>query len=116
MTEPIGLNYDLRLLPRGRTPFQRWHWELWNGATMISAGWHFHPLQAQRTMRIHAVRYAHRINGLRVIRPDVDHPTEAPWRGRPVTIDWGEMRIELTPVSPEQSRLSRGQSAAAASD
>jgi hypothetical protein len=103
MTEPIGLNYDLRLLPRGRVSFRRWHWELWHGATLLAAGWRLHPLQAQRSIRIHAVRYANRVNGVRVLRPDVDHPEETPWRGRPVTIDWGQMHIELTPVSTEQS-------------
>ncbi len=103
MTEPIGLHYDLRLLPRGRVSFSRWHWELWHGATLLAAGWRLHPLQAQRTIRIHAVRYAHRVNGVRVLRPDVDHPEETPWRGRAVTIDWGEMHIELTPVASEPS-------------
>ncbi len=104
MTEPIGLHYDLRPLPRGRVAFRRWHWELWHGATLLAAGWRLQPLQAQRTIRIHAVRYAHRINGLRVLRPDVDHPAETPWRGRAVTIEWGGMQIELTPVARDPSR------------
>jgi hypothetical protein len=104
MTEPIGLHYDLHLMPRGRVDFRRWHWELWHGATLLAAGWGFHPLAAQRAIRVHAVRYVHRINGLRVLRPDVDHPTEIPWRNRPVTIDWGEMHIELTPVDRGASR------------
>jgi hypothetical protein len=103
MTEPIALNYDLYLMPRGRVSFRRWHWELWRGATLLAAGWRQDPLEAQRTVRIHALRYAHRINGLRVLRPDVDHPEETPWRGRPVTIDWGEMHIELNPLGDEQA-------------
>jgi hypothetical protein len=107
MTEPIGLNYDLHLLPADRVPFRRWHWELWRGATLLAAGWQLDPLEAQRTIRIHAVSFAHRINGLRVLRPDVDHPTETPWRGHSVTINWGEMHIELTPLSKEQPRLIR---------
>jgi hypothetical protein len=102
MTEPIELNYDLYLMPRGRVSFRRWHWELWRGATLLAAGWRLDPLEAQRTIRIHAVRYAHRVNGLRVLRPDVDHPDETPWRGRPVTVQWGEMQIELSPVGDEQ--------------
>jgi hypothetical protein len=103
MTEPIELNYDLYLMPRGRVSFRRWHWELWRGATLLAAGWRLDPLEAQRTIRIHAVRYAHRVHGLRVLRPDVDHPDETPWRGRPVSMRWGELQIELSPVGDEQA-------------
>ncbi len=103
-TETIGLSYDLHPMPRGRVSFHRWRWELWHGPRLLAAGWRLHPLEAQRTLRIHAVRYAHRLNGLRVLRPDVEHPTETPWSGLPVTIHWGEMQIELTPVDREQRR------------
>jgi hypothetical protein len=110
MSAPIELGYDLHLMPRGRAPFRRWHWELWHGTTLLAAGWRYHPLQAQRSIRIHAVRYAHRVNGLRVLRPDVDHPTETPWRGGTVTVQWGELHIELTPLT----RTSRPDSSEAA--
>jgi hypothetical protein len=107
MTETIALSYDLHLLPRGRISFRRYRYELWHGATLLAAGWCLHPLQAQRAVRIHAVRYAHRLHGLRVIRPDVEHPDEAPWRGRPVTIDWGQFHIELSPVSEDRGAARR---------
>jgi hypothetical protein len=104
MTESVGLNYDLYLMPRGRINFRRWHWELWAGPTLLAAGWQTDPLQAQRTLRIHAVRYAHRVHGLRVLRPDVEHPPETPWNGRRVRISWGEMEIELNPLTELQTR------------
>ncbi len=107
MTEPIGLTYDVHLLSAGRIPFRRWRWELWHGATLLAAGWTLDQLQAQRTIRVHAVSYAHRVNGLRVLHPDVDHPAETPWGRRPVTIDWGEMHIELTPLASDRQRHGR---------
>jgi hypothetical protein len=110
MTEAIGLHYDLYLMPRGRVTFNRWHWELWHGATLLAAGWSFDPLSAQRTIRIHAVRRALRLNGLRVVRPDVGHPPETPWRGQRVTIAWGEVQVELTPVDREQTSRERARS------
>lgn len=113
MTEPIDLTYDLHLMPRGRAPFRRWHWELWHGANLLAAGWRYHPLQAQRSIRIHAVRYAHRVHGLRVLRPDVDHPIETPWRGGTVSVHWGEMHIALTPQT-HVSRVDPSEGAATA--
>ncbi|WP_249011467.1 hypothetical protein [Conexibacter sp. DBS9H8] len=97
MTDPVGLDYDLHLLPRGRTPFRRWHWELWHGPTLLAAGWRLQPLEAQRSIRVHAVRYAHRLHGLRVLHPDVDHPAEVPWQGRTQRFVWGALQIELRP-------------------
>jgi len=29
--------------------------------------------------------------------PDAAHAPETPWHGRPVTLDWGELRVILTP-------------------
>ena len=46
MTEPIELNYQLRLLPPGRISFRRWRWELWHGPQLLAAGWHGAPSTA----------------------------------------------------------------------
>jgi hypothetical protein len=100
MTDPIELNYVLDLLPAGRFPFRRWRWELWNGGQMLAAGWRLNPLHAQRALRLRALRYAHRVHGLHPLHLENDRGAPAvdpKWHGGPVTIDWGELRVVLTP-------------------
>jgi hypothetical protein len=98
MTDPIELNYVLDLLPAGRFPFRRWRWELWNGGLMLAAGWRLHPLHAQRALRLRALRYAHRVHGLHPLHLESAATEPEPtWSGGPVTIDWGELRVVLTP-------------------
>ena len=48
-------------------------------------------------MRGHAVRYAHRLHGLHPLRPDAAHGPESAWAGRTVAVDWGDLRVVLTP-------------------
>jgi hypothetical protein len=101
MTEQIELSYALHPLPVGRVAFRRWRWELWHGSQMLAAGWRLNPLHAQRAVRVHAVRYAHRLHGLHSLHPDVGHAPETAWHGRPVAFDWGELHLRLTPTRPQ---------------
>jgi hypothetical protein len=93
----IELGYVITLLPPGRFPFRRWRWELWNGPQLLATGWRLNVLHAQRALRAYASRYVHRRHGLVPLRPDAGHQFECEWRGRPVTLEWGDLRVELTP-------------------
>ncbi len=95
ITEPIELNYVLHRLPVGRVPFARWRWELWHGPQLLSAGWRRSLLHAQRTLRLRALRYAHRWYGLHPLRLDASQDREAAWTGGPVVIDWGDLQVVL---------------------
>lgn len=96
MTDPIELSYVLELLPAGRFPFRRWRWELWNGGQLLAAGWRLTPLHAQRSLRMRALRYAHRVHGLHPLHLESAQAAEAAWTSTPVTVDWGELRVVLT--------------------
>ena len=97
MKAAIELSYVIIMLPPGRIPFRRWRWELWNGSQLLAAGWRVNVLHAQRALRGYASRYVHRIHGLHLLRPDNGDPFEGEWRGRRVTLEYGELRVELTP-------------------
>lgn len=97
MIEPIELTYDLHLLPRGRVAFRRWRYELWHGPQLLAAGWRLSALPAQRALRAHALRYAHRLHGLHPLHPDHAPALEDSWAGRPVALEWGDLRVLLTP-------------------
>jgi hypothetical protein len=97
MNEPIELTYVLHLLPTGRIPFRRWRWELWHGSQMLAAGWRLSVLHAQRALRGHAVRYAHRLHGLHPLRPDAAPAADTTWGGQTVAVDSGDLRVLLTP-------------------
>jgi hypothetical protein len=96
--EPIELTYELNVLPRGRAAFRRWRYELWHGPQLLAAGWRLSGLHAQRALRAQAIRYAHRIHGLHALHPDRTPPAEeAPWSGRRVAVESGDLRVMLTP-------------------
>jgi hypothetical protein len=95
--EPIELSYALSLLPPGRVAFRRWRWELWHGPRLLAAGWRLNALHAQRAVRVHALRYAHRLHGLHLLRPDAQQPPEIAWGGTSVQVDAGELSVVLTP-------------------
>ncbi|HET9718577.1 MAG TPA: hypothetical protein VFP55_00715 [Solirubrobacteraceae bacterium] len=98
MPQPIELTYELHLLPRGRIAFRRWRYELWHGPQLLAAGWRLSALHAQRALRAQAIRYAHRLHGLHPLHPDRPPPAEeAPWSGRPVALESGDLRVMLTP-------------------
>ncbi|MGA9856608.1 MAG: hypothetical protein WBQ18_02030 [Solirubrobacteraceae bacterium] len=97
MIEPIELSYDLHLLPPGGVAFRRWRWELWHGPRLLAAGWRLSVLHAQRALRVHAMRYAHRLHGVHPLRPDDAKAPESAWGRRPVAVQSGELRVVLTP-------------------
>lgn len=97
MTDPVELTYVLHLLPRGRIAFRRWRWELWHGPRLLAAGWRLSPLQAQRALGSYAFRYVHRLHGLHPLRVDGTPTPETTWYGRPVALDWGQLRAVLSP-------------------
>ena len=106
--EPIELSYALILLPPGRIAFRRWRWELWHGSQLLAAGWRTAALEAQRALRLHAVRYAHRLHGLYVLRPEAALAPETAWSGQPVTVTSGALSVVLTPrSSTEDERRTR---------
>lgn len=96
MIEPLELTYHLHLLPPGRISFRRWRWELWHGPQLLAAGWRLNVQHAQRALRLRALRYAHRIHGLDPLRLEPAAGPERTWSGQ-VVIDWGELRVILTP-------------------
>lgn len=98
MLEPIELTYELHLLPRGRIAFRRWRYELWHGPQLLAAGWRLSALHAQRALGAQAIRYAHRMHGLHLLHPEQARGTEeAPWGGRRVAVESGDLRVMLTP-------------------
>ncbi len=97
MIEPLELTYELRLLPRGRLTFHRWRYELWHGPQLLAAGWRLSALQAQRALRAHAITYVHRRHGLHLLHPDRVAAPDAPWSGRRVAVQSGDLRVTLTP-------------------
>jgi hypothetical protein len=107
--EPVALDYVLVPLPPGRVAFHRWRWELWHGPRLLAAGWRLNVVQAQRALRLRALRYAHRVHGLHPLRLEaaVDRVPLRP--GGPTAIDWGELRVVLTPRDrPALPRLATG--------
>ena len=59
-------DYTLEPLPPGRLG-RRWRWELWDGALLLSAGWHVSERAARRAVRIAAARRMYERLGLRVV-------------------------------------------------
>jgi hypothetical protein len=53
---------------RGR---RRWRWELWDGATLLAAGWHPSSRHAELAVRTAAATRAHERLGLKVLRPAI---------------------------------------------
>ena len=98
MLTPIELTYELHVLPRGRTAFRRWRYELWHGPQLLAAGWRLTAQHAQGALRAQAIRYAHRRHGLHVLHPERTPPAEeGPWGGRRVAVQSGDLRVLLTP-------------------
>jgi hypothetical protein len=95
--EPVELTYKLELLPPGRVPFRRWRWELWNGAQLLAAGWRVSALHAQRAMRVHALRYVHRLHGLHPLGVEQAATAEPAWGRRSIAVEWGDLRVLLIP-------------------
>jgi hypothetical protein len=97
MIEPIELSYALFLLPAGGVAFRRWRWELWHGPKLLAAGWRLNPVHAQRALRAHALRYAHRLHGLHLLHPEAGVSSDGMWPGAPIALGTGDVRVVLTP-------------------
>ena len=95
MLEPIELTYDLHVLPLGRVTFRRWRFELWHGPRLLSAGWRLSALHAQRALRAHALRYAHRLHGLNLLHPEHAIACDTDWSEQPVALRSGDLRVML---------------------
>jgi hypothetical protein len=95
--EPVELTYELELLPPGRIPFRRWRWALWHGTQLLAAGWRGGAPHAQGALRVHALRYVHRLHGLHPLRVDQVAATETRWTGGPIAVEWGDLRVLLKP-------------------
>jgi hypothetical protein len=104
MTEPIELSYALFLLPASHVAFRRWRWELWHGTLLLASGWRLNALHAQRAVRVHALRYVHRLHGLHLLRPEAGQPPEVAWDGEPVAVDSGDLRVVLRPLRVPDAR------------
>jgi hypothetical protein len=59
-------------------------------------------LHAQRALRVHAMRYAHRVYGLHMLRPESASAPEATWGGQRVAVRSGELCVMLTPRPAEE--------------
>ncbi len=97
MIEPIELSYALFLLPAGGVAFRRWRWELWHGPRLLAAGWRVNPGHAQRALRAHALRYAHRLHGVHLLHPGTGRASEVMWPGSSIAVGTGDVRVVLTP-------------------
>jgi uncharacterized protein YbdZ (MbtH family) len=94
-----ALHYALDLLPPGRLPFKRWRYELWHGATLVATGWRTSERQAERALRTHASRHAHRVLGLHPLRPDHTAVPGGFRAGAPARVDCGAVSCWLLPRS-----------------
>ncbi len=93
--DPIEFTYDLHLLPLGRFTFRRWRYELWHGPRLLNAGWRLSVAHAQRALRAHALRYAHRLHGLSLLHPEHGPAHEIDWSEQPVALESGDLRVRL---------------------
>ncbi len=109
MSEPIELTYAVEDLPPGRFPFRRWRWELWHGPRLLAAGWRVSAIHAQRAIATHALRHAHRVLGVHLLRVDPGPETEKRWHGRATAVSCGDVSVKLTPrgllADPASARL-----------
>jgi len=70
LSTPPAFTWSIRTLPPGRLPFRRWRYEIWQGAVLVAAGWRTTPAAAELAVRTAAVRRAHDLLGVRVLRPE----------------------------------------------
>jgi hypothetical protein len=94
--------YALHPLPPSRVGLRRWRWELWQGATLLAAGWRLSQEQAQRALCTAASRRGHALLGLHPLRPERAAVRSAGGleRGAPVRLDCGAFECELVPRLP----------------
>jgi hypothetical protein len=94
--------YALHPLAPGRVGLRRWRWELWQGTTMVAAGWRLSQQHAGRALCTAASRRGHALLGLHPLRPERSVapaaailPVDAP-----VRVDCGAFECLLVPRLP----------------
>jgi hypothetical protein len=92
--------YALHPLPANRVGLRRWRFELWQGPTLLAAGWRLSEEHAQRALCAAASRRGHALLGLHPLRPDrVATQATLTTRG-PVRLDCGAFTCLLVPRRP----------------
>ena len=96
MTEPT-LYYALHPLPPGRFAFRRWRYELWHGSHLLATGWRTSEQHAERALRTAASRFAHRLLGVRPLRPEATSVPGGFYPGEPARVECGAVACMLVP-------------------
>jgi hypothetical protein len=98
VSEPeLELHYALHELPAGRFPFRRWRFELWHGPRLLATGWRTTEAHAERALRERAARFASRLRGLHLLRPE-HAQASAPLRlGAVARVTCGAVSVRLVP-------------------
>ena len=91
--------YALHPMPRSRLG-RRWRFELWQGSTLVAAGWRLTLAHAERALCTAASRRGHAALGLHPLRPDRTAPDEGLTAGLPVRLDCGGFQCTLVPRLP----------------
>ena len=107
-----AFTWSLRPLPPGRLPFRRWRYELWQGAALVAAGWRTAPAAAALAVRTAAVRRAHDLLGVCVLRPERHAFRGALRPGAEAEVSCGPVRAVLR--ARDDPERARGAGAAAA--
>lgn len=90
--------YRLQLLPPGRVGFRRWRWELWQGPSLLAAGWRLSEHQAERALRAAASRAGHARLGVHPLDPERNALHGELRRGTPARLDCGALTLVLVPL------------------
>jgi len=89
--------YAMHELPPGRYGFRRWRWELWEGATLLAAGWRLTREHAERALRANASARSHARLGLRPLRPEQATAVGRFLSSAPVRVESGAVVCLLVP-------------------
>ena len=87
--------------PPGRVGFRRWRWELWEGATLLAAGWRLTREHAERALRTNASARSHARLGLRPLRPEQATAVGRFLSPAPVRVELGSVVCLLVPRGQE---------------
>ena len=103
MQDPAAPEYGYAMheLPPGRYGFRRWRWELWEGATLLAAGWRLTREHAERALRVNASARCHARLGLRPLRPEQATAVGRFLSPAPVRVESGAVVCLLVPRGQE---------------
>jgi hypothetical protein len=103
MQDPAAPEYGYAMheLPPGRYGFRRWRWELWEGATLLAAGWRLTREHAERALRTNASARSHARLGLRPLRPEQATAVGRFLSPAPVRVELGSVVCLLVPRGQE---------------